>query len=325
VNKVYCHIFLLFLLQFFNSIFVFSQTDITTNDQGHYVLTPLLHHRNFSPKYMGPNALAVPEALTSEVTNKLEIESRGTFHTTSEEKSRDLFIRLNYPIVPRVVSFEITNTIIEHYNITRAQQLQRKIIQLKENNFYPDTNGYAVGDISVSTMIQLVKNKSFPDVVLRANLRTASGNDRVNARYTDAPGYFFDATFSKTVNLSSKYIQQLAIHISGGFYCWQTYDDFHPQNDAPLASIGGYAHFGKIKISSNVGGYYGYLNNGDRPFITRTNIQYTADWLAVNIGFQKGLHDFEYTSVRCGIIVFINPIHLPIKSNEPNYTENMKH
>jgi hypothetical protein len=300
----------------FTNYFIVAYSQIEENEKSQYVLIPDLHLRNFSARNMGPNALPVPEALFMPVSDRIEFETRISAHVSSEENSKDLYLRLNYPVVPEIVSLELSNSIVEYYSITREQQLQRKILNSELNHQKPNITGFSNGDICLTTMVQVFKNKRFPDLVLRASLRTASGNDRENMRHVDAPGYFFDATFSKKISYNSELVDHIGVHFSSGFYCWQTYDDFHPQNDAFLAIIGGNIIGGKIMINGNIGGYFGYMGNGDQPVVVRTNIGYSTKKMMFALGFQKGIHDFDYTSLRLGLTLFLEPIKIDLTEKQ---------
>ncbi|MBL7746596.1 MAG: hypothetical protein JNM19_04170, partial [Chitinophagaceae bacterium] len=55
------------------------------------------------------------------------------------------------------------------------------------------------------------------------------------------------------------------------------------------------------KAQSYVAGYLGYLeNSGDKPIVFRTQLEKQFKKTTILLGFQKGLHDFDFTSVEFG-------------------------
>ena len=48
-------------------------------------------------------------------------------------------------------------------------------------------------------------------------------------------------------------------------------------------------------------GYLGYLeDSGDKPVVFRTQIEKQIKRISLLLGFQKGLHDFDFTSMEFG-------------------------
>jgi hypothetical protein len=116
-----------------------------------------------------------------------------------------------------------------------------------------------------------------------------------NARYTDAPGYFFDISFGK--NLVSKENESLRLAISQGFYVWQLLGRGQKQNDAYLYGIELAYEKNKWALNCGLSGYTGYLNNGDKPLVSRSQMAYSlSSKLLFNFRLQQGLNDFNYSS-----------------------------
>jgi hypothetical protein len=267
---------------------------------------PWLHEEIFSPKYLGPNALPVPETVFGKIDGNMAIESRAVSHNAIGDQTENIYLRFAYPVVKDVVSLEVTD-IFEHYNLSPTAIITHKNPEsLKE--------GYMAGDINVTTIVQAVHNKSFPDMIIRVNLRSASGKNRQSGRFTDAPGYFFDASFSKGINFENKIITHAGLYASAGFYCWQTNDDFHPQDDAALGSFGTYVNSGKLQIKSELAGYYGYVDDGDRPLVSRTSVHYRSNKVTYSLQYQTGIHDFVYKTLAFGLTFFFDAPSLPVHS-----------
>jgi hypothetical protein len=268
---------------------------------------PWVHELKYSPKYMGPNALPVPETVFGKLDGNMEIESRAVSNSSVGDRTDNVYLRLAYPVVKNVVSLEMTD-IFEHYNLSSNTIIPHK-------NAESLGEGYMAGDINVATIIQAVRNKTFPDVIIRVNLRSASGKNRQAARFTDAPGYFFDASFSKGLNFENKIINQAGLYASAGFYCWQTNDDFHAQDDAKLGSCGAFVYSGKLRLKSELAGYFGYMDNGDRPLVSRTSLVYKSSHTSYTLQYQTGIHDFEYKTFSFGFSFFFDAPSLPVYSD----------
>ena len=163
-----------------------------------------------------------------------------------------------------------------------------------------NAEGFAKGDIYVGTYIQLIENqKWFPNVLLTLNFKTASGSNLTDARHTDTPGYFFDLSFGKELNVNHQKTKRIMTYAMLGMYVWQLHGNRNQQNDALLYGFGLDLISPKFEIRNVLGGYYGYLGNGDRPMVYRL-ICSTRFPSKVNydLRIQSGLHDFGYTSFR---------------------------
>ena len=70
------------------------------------------------------------------------------------------------------------------------------------------------------------------DIVVSANLKTASGGRLCDARYTDAASYWFDANLGRTLWKRKDVNASIRVQALAGFYCWMTNDVVNRQNDA---------------------------------------------------------------------------------------------
>src|SRR6478735_1334132 len=180
-----------------------------------------------TPGYMGPNALPVPEIKKGVVGNNFYLKAGGEVQFGNGDLTRNTTAALYYPIVPGKVAVELYGIPYEAYTLTEGIKQKRRI--LDQNNA-----GHVWGDYYVGTILQVVKDKVYlPDIALAFTLKTASGNHLLNARFTDAPAYFFDLSFGKEFRFKrSALIQSARIYGSGGLYIWQTNSDNYPQDDA---------------------------------------------------------------------------------------------
>ena len=136
---------------------------------------------------------------------------------------------------------------------------------------------------------------------------TASGTHLFNARYTDAPGYYFDAHIGKKLNLGDKEENFMRLYSMLGFYVWQTYSGRFLQNDAFSFGVGASFHLGKFDISNDLAGYIGYIDNGDKPLVYRFVTRYNLDKVSYQIRYQWGLHDFDYQTLGLSVIFRFRP------------------
>jgi hypothetical protein len=133
-------------------------------------------------------------------------------------------------------------------------------------------------------------------LALRIGYRFPCGSGFGAARFSDGPGYNFDLSFGKTINHSPlKWIGMF------GFYTWQIESDRHNQDDAFLFGSGLEWDKKSLKVQSYIAGYLGYLeNSGDKPIVFRAQLEKRLKKTSLLLGFQKGLHDFAFTSVEFG-------------------------
>jgi len=257
-------------------------------------ISPWYSYLTYSAAYFGPNALPVPEIRDARIDSLMSLEGSADLHFSSGDNTQNLFLKFRYPFFGGKVAIELFGVPIEHYTmdtVTRDERAARCY----------DCEGTAMGDLYISTIIQILRDKgAWPDLVLGFTLRTASGNLLGDARYTDAPGYYFDLSAGKSYKLSPRF--KIRPHMMLGFYVYQTNLDNFRQNDAFLYGLGVSAYSASYEFNAKWGGYKGYINNGDAPMVIRANAIYKLRKIHLKLGLQQGLNDFEYTSFRLGTI-----------------------
>lgn len=258
-------------------------------------VTNWMYYLIYSPAYFGPNALPVPEIRNARIDTMISLEGSADLHFSKGDNTQNLFLKFRYPFFDGRVAIEVFGVPVEHFEMDTITRDERYV-----RDYY--AKGYAAGDLYISTMIQLLRDhRSCPDILLGISLRTASGINLGNARYTDAPGYYFDLSAGKSYRLSPAF--KIRPYAMLGFYVWQTNREDLRQNDAFLYGIGLSAYSDRWEFNAKWGGYNGYIGNGDAPMVLRAHILYRINKVQLKLGFQQGLNDFEYTSFRLGTVV----------------------
>lgn len=267
----------------------------------HDGVTPWQRYLIMSPAYFGPNAFPIPDINQGILQSDLQLETAFEGHYNSHEQTNNLFTKLFIPLLKGKVGLQLSIVPIEffsHDTVIRDERFSR--------NF--EGEGHAYGDLYIGTQIQLLKgHPKWPDLLLGINLRTASGNEFGSARFADAPGYYFDLSAGKSYALKNRYIQSLRVYAMLGFYVWQTNLADHFQDDALLFGAGFQFYSKAISLSNEIGGLYGYLDNGDRPLVYRIQIQ-TAYSRNLNFGlqFENGIYNYNFRSIRLSLFYNFN-------------------
>jgi len=267
----------------------------------HDGVTPWQRYLIMSPAFFGPNAFPVPEINNGLLRTNLEIETALEGHFNKHEHTENLFAKLFIPLMKGKVGLQLAMVPIEFFSydtIIRDERFSRNY----------EGKGYAYGDLYISTQIQLLKDHpKWPDLMMSISLRTASGNEFGSARFADSPGYYFDLSAGKSIIFKEEsLIHTLRWYAMIGFYAWQTNLANHMQDDALLYGAGFQLKSNVFSISNELGGFYGYLNNGDQPLVYRFRLQ-TMRNKSLNYSFQfeHGLNDYNFRSVRLSLIYCI--------------------
>lgn len=261
-----------------------------------------------SSYYMGPNALPVPESQKGLIRDKAEFKSEYAYHFSKGDKTHNIQMYLYYPVVKNVIAVEFYGVPYESFKMDYETIISRR-------TRYLDGSGTAIGDFYFSTIIQILKKQALPEVAFRMACRTASGSDLGNARFTDAPGYFFDLSIGKDIIVKKNPNHKIRFHGMLGFYSWQMNLPNHQQNDAILYGIGADLQVDTWNINLSLDGYVGYFGDElvivgnpegpvpfrDRPMVLRFETGKKFGRFKLFAGYQSGLHDFVYRSVKAGL------------------------
>jgi hypothetical protein len=229
------------------------------------------------------------------VGDKGTLELAADGHFSKGDHTQDLYTKLYYPVVGKLIAIEAYVVPLEHFKMdTATRDIRAARIRSGE--------GTAGGDIYFGTLLQLVKNKRFPDLALRMMCRTASGTNVSAARYTDAPGYFLDISLGKDIKNDSNIFSTFRPYCMLGFYSWQTNLENYRQDDAFLYGAGFDLSSAKYVFSASLSGYLGYIKDHDRPLLARMGILKKGRIFNFGISGQMGLNDFPYKSIRLSLV-----------------------
>jgi hypothetical protein len=215
---------------------------------------------------------------------------------------------LYIPIVKNIIAVEFYGVPFESYNMDYETILERRVR-------YLEGKGTASGDFYFSTIIQLLKKEKLPEVAFRMACRTASGNNLGSARYTDAPGYFFDFSLGKNFTLGKKAAFILRPHGMIGFHVWQMNLPDNKQNDAMLYGFGADIQYNSWFLNNAIEGYSGYFGDElvpvgnkddpvpfkDRPMLFRLDAGKELGWIRLSIGYQLALNHFQYDNLKASV------------------------
>lgn len=247
-----------------------------------------------SPRFLGPNALPIPTQNNGVLLKKSQLAFASNAHFTDGDQTYNPKLSLDYVLVPQKVAFQLSWVPIEFFQTTHEWKTERRTF----HTFYDQQS--ATGDVYLHTNLQLLQDdQHFANARLRIGYRFASSNQQGAARFTDAPGYYFDLGISKD-------FQTEKIHwrpsLMLGFFVWQTNRDDQFQNDAFLYGIGLEMMTSQLSIWTNFRGYTGYLDNGDQPMVLDCRITRHFSNIALFLGGGIGFLDNLYNRLELGAI-----------------------
>ncbi len=244
------------------------------------------------PAYMGPNALPVPQLSNGSIDSNTFIASSVALHYSKGDNTQNINLYANYCLVKDRIAFDLSWVPYEHYTMSQAIKEQRHVF----SHFFYDRN--ATGELNLATNIQLLnKWRKYFHSALRLGYRFPTSSGLGTARFSDAPGYYFDLSVGKPTHHSAFMFEAML-----GFYSWQLQSDRHQQDDAFLFGLGVEWNKNNWRIQGSIAGYLGYLeDSGDKPIVTRLHIDKKINKWGWVFRFQQGLHDLAYTTAEAGI------------------------
>jgi len=286
---------LLFLLVFANP--AISQNKYIPPDP--YTITAGKQHFSkymiISPGYLGPQALPVPRLVNGINPERTQMGMEYEYFNGDHEQTHDVLMLFRIPISNGKVAVEFIYAPYEFYRMDSVTSRERRTRDGIE------TAGNSLGDVYFGTHIQLLKNHRWlPDLLFGMSCRTASGTGLADARHTDTPGYYLDLSAGKTYAFGQSDKVRLRWSALGGFYVWQTYLDNYPQNDAWMYGMGIELRYSGLHFLNTIRGYSGYMNNGDKPLVYRTELGIREGRAALILGYEIGLRDYPHSGVKIG-------------------------
>ena len=243
----------------------------------------------YAPGFMGPNALPVPELSNGNIDSNTWVGATGAFHFSEGDNTQNLKLKANILIAKDRVSLDFTYIPIEWFQEDYETKTERHVYY----EYYYTKQ--VPGDAYMNINIQLL-NKWRPNIqlALRVGYRFPTSSAYGPARYTDAPAYYFDLSFSKP---QSQYLKLTGM---AGFLAWQTNSDVEFQNDALV--LGGGIEYNKknLRVQLQACTYYGYMKDRDDPLVLRLYLDKNYGRFGTLLHFQQGMHDFDYTTVEAG-------------------------
>lgn len=247
----------------------------------------------YSPRYFGANAFPLPELTGGDLSARWEVELRGEYHTMPGDQTKDIFARLYIPIAKGRAGVTISGVIQEWYKTSVEVRDERNAVETSSPI-------RCSGDVIINCYYQVLRNKRWADVVVSANLKTASGGRLCDARFTDAAAYWFTAEAGRMLWEDPSRSASVRLRGLAGFYCWMTNDLVHRQNDAFCYGIGLSGRFKGFSLGCDYSGIRGYKNNGDRPMVLLSKLSYEVKKNIISFGYKHGIQDYLYDSFSLG-------------------------
>jgi len=245
-----------------------------------------------SPAFMGPNAFPIPFA--EKMILKPEFDVRFSNHLNFGEIARDIYLCFALPLGEKA-SLKFSMNPIEYFEMDSVIRNDRVV-----RDEFPKS--YASGDLLVEMNALIFKNKN-KQFIFNLGLKTASGSQFRNARYTDSPAYYFDLSY----HLEKSVTEDLSYDLGAllGLYVWQTYMVNNRQNDAILAAFTFNLSYKDFTLSNSLRGFKGYMGNGDFPLLYSSKISRNWNTYELYLQQQLSLHDFPYNSIQLGFKLYL--------------------
>lgn len=251
----------------------------------------------YSPAHFGPNAFPVPEVSNGKIPKYTQFGFSSDYSFGFGDKTVSLRLDAEIPLLPNFISLRSWLVFYEKFWLTPNIAQQRGIDPLS-------LTGTTTGDVYVQTRFLIFKERKYlPHIIIAATIKTASGGNFQKRRFYDTPGYYFDATFSKSFSLQNKIISNIQLVGNVGFLCWETTNS--TQNDAPMYGLNLLLSNDFLSLENQVGGYWGWMNNGDKPLTFRSKLTYNFSFYDIFLQYQYGIIDFPYHQIRVGMVANI--------------------
>lgn len=249
-----------------------------------------------STRFLGPNALPIPQQNDGLIAAENRLQGLLNLHSTEGDRTVNPRLFFDYVLVPERISFQLNMVPVEYFRMSHALKTERRVF----HHFYEARR--AVGDVLMHTNIQVLEASRHPlDARLRIGFRFASSSMHGAARFTDAPGYFFDMGLGRSFVRSRLEIRP---SLMLGFYVWQTNRSDQFQDDAFLYGLACDLDWRAYHLHSSFRGYSGYFNDGDRPATLDVQLSRRLGQLQLTVGTGLGLWDNLYRRTELGMAYY---------------------
>jgi hypothetical protein len=251
-------------------------------------------YMTYTSAYFGPNALPVPELYDGRVPRNNRVELSTDVFWGYGDQTQSLSARLMYVAIPGKLALSTWGVLTEHYQTTTAVRNQRaSLVESGEETLF-------IGDIYLSTLFSLCREKNDrPDLNLEFVLKTASSKSAKGARYFDTPGYYIDLTAGKSLHFRNAFVQELRFVGVVGFLSYQL-NEAH-QEDALMYGGKFLLSSKKWSFENGIQGYSGWLDEGDRPLLLRSKLNFRQHRLNYFMQYQHALRDYPFRRIQTGI------------------------
>lgn len=249
-----------------------------------------------APAYFGPNAFQVPDMLDGKTSSRASITMAadyfsGTLTRPGGDVTAGMSLKCVIPLFSPRANLVVWMPAFEYYHVNE------EVNDIRRVSCEGILKGWDSGDVYISTDVQLFTQQLHgADAVIRAALKTASGNTYAKARYYDAPGYFFDVAIGR--ELTMYHNSRVRIAASGGFLCWQT--DVGRQNDAVMYGVQAAWNYRKLYMKATWNGYAGWEKDGDRPMVVKAQFSYKLRSMSIDAYYKMGLMDWPFRQLSLG-------------------------
>ncbi len=255
-------------------------------------VTPWERYLTYTPGFLGANALPVPHITNGSTDTVNSAGLSGDFYFSKGDHTQDIAVYANYCLVKNKISFDLYWVPVEHFTMSYDIKTERHVFT---QHYY---DRYGKGDVHLNTNIQLINQ---PQRLLYGAVRIGyrfPSSEIGAARFTDAPGYYFDFSLGKgfTKHPSLKWILMV------GGYFWQAEIRRHPQDDAFLYGTGLQYDKNGVRMQADIAGYLGYFYRlRDKPMVARVEFSKSFRRKIFFFQGQQGLHNYNYTSAVIGL------------------------
>lgn len=245
---------------------------------------------NLAPSTMGPNAFPIPSAERMVKDNSFDFEYNC--HASPGEYSWDMYTRIKF-VIGQKATLKFAINPLEYFELGDSVRDARAA-----RDFKPE--GYAVGDLLLE-MNTLVYEENGSQLLFNIGLKTASGTQIRNARYTDVPAYYINLSYHKEKQVIPNLSLDFGILL--GLYVWQTYQPNNRQNDAVLGALSMNLNYKKYTLSNDIKGFRGYLENGDQPITNTIKVTKNYKNYEFYMAQQCAINDYPYDISKIGLSI----------------------